>query len=55
MENLTPSERDALRTAIPTRCAELTRAIAKERDPEFLAIMRAERDALLSALPKLAT
>lgn len=51
---LMTAEIDALRAAIPTRTAELTKAIARERDPEWLAALRSERDALSSALVKLA-
>lgn len=55
MEALTPAEIDALRQAIPARTGALTKLVANEQDPEMKAVIRAERDALESALVKLAT
>ena len=51
---LTQDEIDALRSAIPARTLELTRAIARERDQQLLAHLRGERDALESSIKKLA-
>lgn len=54
MEALTAAEIDALRQAIPARTGALTKLVANEQDPEMKAAIRAERDALESALVKLA-
>lgn len=51
---LTVEEIDALRSAIPTRTLALTKAMAQERDAGWKANLRVERDALESALKKLA-
>jgi len=54
MEVLTVAEIDALRLAIPGRVGALTKLIANERDPEIKELAKGERDALETALVKLA-
>lgn len=54
MEALTTAEIDALRQAIPGRVGALTKQIANERDLEMKEVAKGQRDALETALVKLA-